>query len=242
MDGIAGQDNATAAVSGLLHQLYQSQHGLIKHALNRFEGSSSQKFNKFSILWQIFIDSINDERAKDILWILDGVEECEAQSLRQFMKALSDFFELHTDTDSSRRTCNLKIVLLSRPSSRIQQALGLFADKDMGNIRPSSNKFRLTGEDENEALTTDILRFARSKIDELTLASVLPETVLETLEQGLIAGADFTFLWISLIIKVIEDSTLNGISVAQLQRILNTANLDNVYQQLLEGPCRAFPS
>ncbi|KAL7960849.1 hypothetical protein V8C34DRAFT_312462 [Trichoderma compactum] len=236
MDSIAGQDNATAAVSGLLHQLYRSQHGLIKHALNKLEGNLSHV--RFSTLWQILVDSINDDNAKDVLWVLDGVEECEAQSLRQFMRALSALFEPQTATKGTLRNCNLKVVLLSRPSSLIQQALGLFSEKDSVNGH-LSNKLRLSGEDENQALTVDILRFAHSKINELTLASALPENVLKRLQERLIAGADFTFLWISLVIKVVEDSTLNGISVVQLEKILNTTNLDNIYQQLLEGPSRA---
>lgn len=243
MDGIGRQDNASAAVSALLHQMYCSQHGLIKYAMRKFEGAPTHVGNRFSTLWSILIDSINDSGAEDVLWVLDGLDECEEQSLRQFIRALSSFFDSHTATDSRVSSCSLKIILLSRPSSLIQQFLGLFTDKDLLHVNRDNrrNRFRLAGEDENQAITTDIVRFAQWKVGELASASALPGNVLERLHKRLVAGADFTFLWISLVIKMVEDSTVNGISVAQLEKILNTTNLNDVYRHLLEGTCRAFP-
>ena len=239
MDGIAGQDNASLAVSALMHQLYASQHGLIKHAMKKFEETPPRIFNKLTTLWSILANSIDDEDAKDVLWILDGLDECDPQSLRQFMKSLSAYFDSNDNGRNRRSRNSVKIILLSRPSSLIQQVLGLFAAKDLP--RGTSNKIRLVGEDETKALMGDILRFARWKNDELASASALPDEILARMHERLVAGADFTFLWISLVIKMIEDSTVNGISVAQLLKILDATNLDDVYLHFLESASRALP-
>lgn len=160
MDGIAGQDNASAAVSALLHQLYRSQHSLIKHTTRKFNGAPAYVLKTFSTLWPILVDSINDAGANDVLWILDGLDECETQSLRRLIKALSTYFDTRTATGNRASRCSLKIILLSRPSSLIQQVLGLFSEKESSQF-DNANKFRLAGENENLALTSDILRFAQ---------------------------------------------------------------------------------
>ncbi|KAH7146440.1 hypothetical protein EDB81DRAFT_584616, partial [Dactylonectria macrodidyma] len=237
MDGVGNQDNASATVSALLHQLYHSQHGLISHALKKFEGTPSHVFGRFSTLWPVLVSSVDDASANDIVWVLDGLDECEPKSLRQFITTFSNFFDSRSSTESQLSKTSLKIILLSRPNSLMQQILGLFADKDLIRVE-HNNKFRLAGEDESQAITADILQFAQRKINDLASASALPGEVLERLEKRLVVGADFTFLWISLVIKMVEDSTVNGISVAGVESILNTSSLDDVYRHLLLGTSR----
>ncbi|KAK7417462.1 hypothetical protein QQX98_004582 [Neonectria punicea] len=239
MDGVGNQNNASAAISALLHQLYQSQHGLIAHAMKKFEGTPGHIFTRFSTLWPILVNSIDDAKTRDIVWVLDGLDECESKSLRQFITSFKIFFDSHCSAENRLSKCSFKVILLSRPHSLIQQTLGLFTDRDL--IHPNNNKFRLSGEDESQAITTDIIRFAQWKINDLASASALPTEVLERLQGKLVVGADFTFLWISLIIKMVDDSTVNGISVAGVEAILNTTSLNDVYQHLLRGTSREFP-
>lgn len=239
-DGIAGQDNAAAAASALLHQLYHSRNDLIKQASKRLDRGSDNFFNRFSVLWSIIIETIRDNALNDIVWLLYGMEECEAHSLELMIKAISKLLDdTRPLSEQPLGNCRLKIILLSRPSSIIQNTLGLFAEVE---TTCSSNKLRLTGENETHALAADIDRFARWKINELSTALALPERVLKRLNKRLIAGADFTFLWISLVLKMVEDSALNGISMADLKRILAANSLDSLYEQLLRRPAREFPS
>ncbi len=62
-DGVASQDNAAAAISALLHQLYRSQHELIRRASKRLEGTSHHIFNSYSGVW----NPINMNEASTIL-------------------------------------------------------------------------------------------------------------------------------------------------------------------------------
>ncbi|KAL6829124.1 hypothetical protein J3E69DRAFT_364751 [Trichoderma sp. SZMC 28015] len=234
MDGVTGQNDASAAVSALLHQLYCSQNRLIKHALTRFDGTPVHVFNSFSTLWAILVNSLDDTQRKDVIWILDGLDECESRSLRQFMDSIAALIK-------RPNTTKLKIILLSRPTNQIQHSLGLFIGADMPHDS-CSNKFRLFGENECDALTADILHFAQWKIDDPALASTFPANVLTRLRERLVAGADYTFLWISLVMKMIEDSAKDGISESELGRILETKKIHDMYCHLLKGACSINPA
>lgn len=238
MDGMTGQNNAVAAASALLHQLCHARHDIFKHIARKLEGLSDNAMNKMSVLWSLLIESVGRNTDNDIVWLLDGVEECEAQSFNALIKAISNILDIQSSVGTSLRTGRLKIILLSRPSSIIQNTLGLFAD---GEVSTFGNRLRLAGENETEALAADISRFAHWKINELLSVSALPKRILEKLNERLVAGADFTFLWISLIVKMVEDSALNGISIADLESILTTTSLDAVYETLLAQPARVFP-
>lgn len=239
MDGITGQNNAVAAASALLHQLCHARHDIIKHISKKLEGLSDHAMKKMSVLWSLLVESVGCHADNDIVWLLDGVEECEAQSFNTLIKAISNILDIQSPVGHSLRTGKLKIILLSRPSSIIQNTLGLFADVE---VNAFGNRLRLAGENEAEALAADISRFAHQKIIELSSASALPQKIMEKLNKRLVAGADFTFLWISLIVKMVEDSALNGISIADLERILTTTSLDAVYETLLAHPAKALPS
>lgn len=242
MDGITGQDNAASALSALLYQLFFSQRDLMKTTSTRNDLIEGSRATSVSRLWPIVSDAISDDNANDILWILDGLDECESTSSRFFLHKLARFLKSqNSGGDGKRNKACLKIILLSRPSSVIQGELQLHSDADVSD--PGANyKIRLAMENENAALLGDIVRFARWKIDELSHTSALPAHILERLRERLVVGADFTFLWISLVIKVIEDAILNGISIASLEAILSTSGLDDVYQHLLKRPCRSLPS
>lgn len=239
MEGISGQDNAASAVSALLHQLCSMRHDLAKYASKRLDGIADSALNKLAVLWPILVESVCSNTHNDIVWVLDGIDECEAASFEILIKAVSNLFDTHSPLHKSLPKGRLKILLLSRPSNLIQNTLCLYADSN--DNKNSSNKFRLSGENEIQAIAADIARFAHWRIKELSSASVLPERILQQLQERLVAGADFTFLWISLVIKMVEDAALNGISIADLDRILATTNLDDVYEKLLAAPAKRFP-
>lgn len=99
----------------------------------------------------------------------------------------------------------------------------------------TSKKSRLIGENEGKHMLTDIAKFARHKVKQLSQTSSLSEDVLNRLDEKLLAGADFTFLWISLVMQLIEDAQMNGISAAKLDVILSTNKMDDLYERFLTG-------
>jgi hypothetical protein len=240
-EGLENQDNASKAVSALLHQLCCSQRQVIGHVVEKYTSTSTGLFNRFSSLSAILMTILKDPRTRDIVWVLDGLDECDRQSLEQLIKAVAAYFDSQPTTNGSRSSaCCFKMVILSRPHNLIQQKLHLRRKEDPLETHQEPavephNKMRLVAEEESAAIAKDTTLFVRSKIIELRENSDLFPDVLQRLEERLINGADFTFLWISLVIKLVEDTEVDGISMAQLESILNTTSLDDVYERFLSG-------
>jgi protein SERAC1 len=236
-EGLDEQDNAAAAVSALLHQLCCSQRRIITHVMSKYISRPMTVFNRFSSLWSILLLIVGDLSTRDIVWILDGLDECEKNSHEELIQAIAKFFDSSINRPARP---SFKIILLSRSHNYIQQRLRLGAHDDIENpgAQPEpdrSNIMRLTAEEENIAVAGDIALFVKSKVEELGQNSQLSINLLHRLEQRLINGADLTFLWISLVVQLVQDTATNGISVMELESILNTTELDDVYERLLAG-------
>lgn len=232
-EGLEEQDNASSAVSALLHQLYTRQHPLIRHALLRYLSTHRRNFNSFSSLWTIFTESLQDSMAHETICVIDGLDECEAKSLAQLLKGLADLLK-----PNANRRVKLKLLLLSRQNNRMETFLCLSDADDINDDKDHTsnmNRRRLIGENESKHLLSDIAKFARYKIKQLSTTSSLPIDVVERLDNKLLAGADFTFLWISLVMQLIEDVQMDGTSVTELDLVLSTNQLDDLYERLLRN-------
>lgn len=241
-EGLENQDNAHSAVSAVLHQLFSRQHRLMHHAMVKYFSMPKSSFNCFSTLWSILLATMEDPHTKGVVWILDGLDECEEKSLDELIKALADFVQSRkTVPMKARPTC--KIVLLSRPLNSIERRLRLRSGNGNHNVDPRYNEdcdsFRLSGEEESVSVAKDIAHFVVSKISDLGQQSELSTDILSRLEKRLISRADYTFLWVSLVMNIVKEAEVDGISMDQIETILATTKLEDVYEKLLSG--RASP-
>ncbi|KAL2873804.1 hypothetical protein SGCOL_011033 [Colletotrichum sp. CLE4] len=237
-EGLEHQGNAPSAVSAILHQLFSRQRRLMHHAMAKYSSMPKISFNRFSTLWSILLATMEDSNTKNVIWILDGLDECEEKSLDELIKALADFVQSRKLAPvKGRPAC--KIVILSRPLNSIERVFGLRsgnASQETG-LQYSSEcgNFRLSAEEESGSIAKDIAQFVRSKISDLGQQSGLSPDILRRLEQRLISNADYTFLWVSLVMNIVEGAEVDGISMDQIEAILATTKLEDVYEKLLSG-------
>jgi protein SERAC1 len=238
-DGFEYQNNAQSALSAILHQIYCFQPSLLKHAMAKHDTTPKRTFKQFACLQSMLMSTIEDESFRDTLCIIDGLDECEPKSRDLLVKCLATYFTIPVQSNPGGQG-PFKMVILSRPDNLIQRRLQLFGkDTTEKNYPGLQRKSRLMAEDEVIAIAKDINLFIRAKIEEFGPKSELSEDVLAKVENRLIDGADFTFLWVSLVVKLLEDAEVDGISKEQLEAILRTTNLDDVYRRLLTA--RKFP-
>ena len=238
-DGFEDQNNAQSALSAILHQIYCFQPSLLKHAMAKHATTPKRTFKQFPSLLSMLMSTIEDENLGDTLCIIDGLDECEPKSRDLLVKSLATYFTIPVQPDSGHRA-HFKMVILSRPDNLMQRRLQLFGkDTTERSVIGLQRRFRLMAEDEITAIAKDINLFIRAKIEEFGPKSELSEDVLAKVEHRLIHGADFTFLWVSLVVKLLEDAEVDGVSKEQLESILRTTDLDDVYRRLLTA--RKYP-
>jgi hypothetical protein len=226
-DDSEDQRTALFALSAILYQIFSCQPRLIKHAIGQFSTKGPQANKQFLTLWNILKDTIEDEDLLDTVCYLDGIDECEEESRKLLVECLADYFGSARQNAKNSNYSTFKILLTSRPSNAIKSAFKSLSD------------IRLKGEDETESTTFDVELVVQSRINELR-GSDLPEEVLKDLQRQLTKKADRTFLWTTLIIKLLKDAVESGVSEKELNAILESRDIDDVYERMLKG--RSYPN
>ncbi|KAI8152220.1 Vegetative incompatibility protein HET-E-1 [Colletotrichum sp. SAR 10_70] len=101
-----------------------------------------------------------------------------------------------------------------------------------GARRQSYEMMRLRAEDETESISDDVSRVVAAKIEDL-IDRGLPIGLLKSLQAELVKRADRTFLWVSLVLSLLEEKVESGASRRDLDGILNTRDIFSVYSELL---------
>lgn len=214
------QRNSIHALSAILHQIFCLQPILLKHAVSEQSKKGHARIRQFHALWNIFKATIEDEEANSTVCFIDGLDECEEFSRDELTRALAEYFALGQNHLARRQY--LKIFITSRPNNSIKE------------IFENRLDLRLKGEDETELISQDVELVVQANVKGLA-SSGLPQQLLNNLQQQLIEGADRTFLWVTLIIKLLKDASRRGATEEELDAIIRSRDIDAVYARLLEG-------
>ncbi|KKY33581.1 putative nacht-ank domain protein transcript variant [Diaporthe ampelina] len=213
------QNDATHAISAILHQLYTAQPWLLRQVVSQFLDQGKDILRSFNSLWKLLDISTTDPSSRDVILVFDGLDECEPSTRQQLLKSLTRFY-------SSREVSSLtsppfvKTIIASRPGNDIKHAF---------DILPT---IRLRGEDEPEAISQDVELVIEHHIENATRRGI-PREVLADVRAGLIKGADRTFLWTTLVIDLLE--TKKGASKRELIDILDArGDIFQIYDRLLD--------
>ena len=209
------RNTAVTIMRGIIHQWLTFHPHLAQHLKNHFEGSESTKYtiSSFVSLWRLFLTLLHQSRSCQVVCVLDGLDECEKESLKLLLNALGDYSSKYDDAQIS----NLKLILLSRPQpSLLENKLG------------QSHRIRL--DDSETEVGKDVEKYIYAKVAELESEQNLSETMLFEIRQALIAGAEGTFLWVGFVAD-----ELKGRSWVKIQEILRRVpkGLGGIYQRLL---------
>ena len=215
------QKSATFALCALLHQLFLRRPLLIEHAKREFTSIGQTLVREFYALWEVFTATITSPACQNVFIIIDGLDECDSSTRRKFMEVLIRFYT-KLDQQSTVNNC-IKTIITSRPYRSIEQHFH------------NSPTIRIKTEDDISTIENDIQLVVKAKINELKSFWKLPDILQATLEDRLIQGADRTFLWVSLILNLLAETTDS--SERDLIAIINSlpSDLNAVYEQILKG-------
>ncbi|EFQ99445.1 hypothetical protein MGYG_08979 [Nannizzia gypsea CBS 118893] len=127
--------------------------------------------------------------ASQVVCVLDGLDECEKESLRQLLDAVVN----HLSKSEENVTPQLKFIILSRPQPAILESkLGEFQQIQL-NISDTE-------------ISHDVERYIFAKVAELASEQNLSKEMIAQVQQALLAGADGTFLWVGFVVNELQDS------------------------------------
>ncbi|KAM5344762.1 hypothetical protein ACJ41O_010624 [Fusarium nematophilum] len=218
----AEQKDAFHALQAILRQLLLQCQRLVRVVS---PGPNERRLDSLHDLWKAF------------------VRLCHRQKLLAGLIS-THFSGTISDTTMSQKSARLKLLVASRPdtafkvlfdkSSRQPESRGSEGSEGSERRRPQASMIRLRGEDEIEAITDDVSVVIKSDMEELEHQG-LPSDALVNIQEQLIARADRTFLWVTLILNLLKERVEAGASRRELDDILQSRDIDMVYSQLLSG-------
>lgn len=210
------RNTAVTIMRGIIHQWLNFHPHLAQHIKNSFEGSETTKYtiSSFVSLWRLFLTMLQQRGSCQVVCVLDGLDECEKESLEQLLDALGDY--LSKCEDKSRPS--LKLILLSRPQpALLESKLGRY--------------HRIKLDDSDVEISNDVERYIFAKVAELASEQNLSEEMILQVRQALLAGAEGTFLWVGFV-----TNELKGRSWRKMNEILRGVpkGLGGIYRRLLQ--------
>ena len=213
------RNTATAILRGLIFQLLQARRHLFTHILPSYQIQKESLFSpsSFQTLWRIFETMLHDHALDRIYCVLDGLDECEEDSV--FM-ILDKFKELFMTNPQGSRTFHFNLIITSRDvPDVIPQLLSGFP------------RIRLDPDAETE-VNEDIDRFIKVKVKELSILKKYPPQLREYISETFRERAQGTFLWVGIVAN-----ELRNYSNTEVVKYLNEfpPGLNEVYARILFG-------
>lgn len=210
------RNTALTIMRGIIHQWIDLHPHLAQYIKNSFEGTETTKYtvSSFVSLWRVFLTLLRQSGSSQVVCVLDGLDECEKESLRHLLDAVGNYLSNSREKSKPR----LKLILLSRPQPAI-------SENKLGQYR------QIKLDDSDTEISHDVERYIFAKVTELASEQNLSEEMAAQVQQALMAGADNTFLWVGFVAN-----ELQGRSWGEINEILHRVpkGLGGVYQRLLQ--------
>ncbi|KAI1178591.1 ankyrin repeat protein [Nemania sp. FL0916] len=210
------RNTAVTIMRGIIHQWLNLHPHLAQHIKTYFDGSETTKYtiSNFVSLWRLFLIMLRESGSCRVVCVLDGLDECEKDSLKLLLDAIRDYL---TNSDGAS-SLKLKLIFLSRPRPELLETM-------LGRYR------RIKLDDSDIEVGKDVERYIFAKVAELAADQTLSEDMLLQVRQSLMAGAEGTFLWVGFVAN-----ELKGRSWHKIKDILRGVpkGLGGIYRRLLQ--------
>ncbi|RPA99913.1 hypothetical protein L873DRAFT_1827852 [Choiromyces venosus 120613-1] len=210
------QRSATFALCAILHQLFSQKGSLCLYAEEAFKCKGKKFTEEVDTLWNILVEAVTKGECGNVICVVDALDECEEKTLDPLIRHITRLLGPQTSH------IPLKFLVTSRPYHKIEMRLG-----------SPETTIRLKGEDEVNALTADVTRVIDKGIEKLESYWERPGG-LGYLRNLLESSADRTFLWVSLVLEILNDSEDD--STEEFTNIATTAprDLAELYTKILD--------
>lgn len=214
-ESIKSQRDGKAILRSLIHQILTTQRKLIRHVKVAYDIQGPHLVDNFNELWRIFMAITTDKGSGSISIIIDAVDECEESTRVELLMRIATLIREAQSMTSSGSRC-IKFLLTSRPLISRQYPLS-----------------HLQIEDLDQNTVQDLRLVIQRKIEGIAQRTKCRPETREYLESTLYFKADRTFLWVSLVLRLMEKTPLA--SQKDFQRIVEDLpkGLAAIYERFL---------
>jgi ankyrin repeat protein len=232
-DGTAGKDDPKHVLQGLLFQIFREKPVLLRHARKAFdlklppcgylEGSPCAfKGWDMSSLCDIFKSITTDPQAGRIICVLDSLDECRPDCKNDLTK-LIETFEMGAGSEAD--SVHPPLILISaRPSNLISNALRRRPDVTLDTEAGTDGDVRLV-------ISTTLTKLQEQRGFSDEIRKKMENYLVGNARTG---NANRTFLWVSVVLKVLNDSASSSADALLKKMEAQPIKLEELYENSLE--------
>ncbi|KAH8707636.1 hypothetical protein GQ44DRAFT_830877 [Phaeosphaeriaceae sp. PMI808] len=206
------QKNEVTALASIVHQILTSEPDLTQAALRKYITTGSL-FTEFEALSSLFRDLVSDPRLGRLLLVLDAIDECNQDGIQRLLYLLQSL-----PTPFVR----LKVIVTGRSYPYIRRSLS------------GTSVLRIRMEESLEQISIDVEYMITARVSRWAQSrQISNERLVEGMQRKLRNRADRTFLWVSLVLDILDDSEED--SIWEIEQIISCtpADLDSLYEKIL---------
>ena len=215
--------DGSKAIRAFLHQLVMQQPWLYRYLEEDFENKSDAFLSDINALWALFVKAATHSSSREVICVLDALDECEAISRRVITAKILRLFSCRFG-DSGKPA--LKMIVTSRPEFRIE--------RDFKLLTRSCSEVRLRGEDESDHIGREIDIVIHHKVSALAQMMGLSTADQTALVKNLTKSTHRTYLWLYLIFDDIESRlSFNSEDISSISSTV-PRNVKEAYTAILQ--------
>ncbi|KAI1734075.1 WD40-repeat-containing domain protein [Xylaria scruposa] len=215
------RNSAVNIIEGILRQIYSWQPELLSHfdSCAKDLGGMTNSDWKFSTLWNVLDNTIEDPKFQPSYFIVDGIDECDDTSVSRFLKRL--------------RRMNFQLEHETSPRTKVQW---LITSRDEGIISREFGEFQpekaliISLEDNSEEVQKSVEQYISDRVRKLALKEGYDRDLQATVEDYLRKHANGTFLWVAIVCEELKGQPADVVEEA-IRRF--PSGLTKLYKRIL---------
>ncbi|KAJ5415092.1 hypothetical protein N7465_003787 [Penicillium sp. CMV-2018d] len=224
-DGDERRVSATDALCALLHQLFTHDPTgtLIQNAVISHKNHGENLAHNFSELWRLFIQCVDSPELGEVVCVLDALDECKSDSMRQFLRKLKEFY---SKPRLPSATSKLKFLVTSRPYDSLEASFQDF---------PNTTAFlHFDGDDKSAEISNDIDLVIDAKLQKV--ARNFKERDRQIISKEIKDKKNRTYLWLHLTFDIIEQSPSEYSRRSDIKELLSVlpSEVSDAYEKILD--------
>lgn len=176
----------------------------------------TEDFTSWQVLWEVFLEVLDRCTRPRVYIVIDALDECQGDDMAGFLKLI-----VRNGLDHPKK---IRWLLTSRPSDVAERAL-----------IPGHEQMQVSLELNSDSVSQSVQAYVSHKVDELSHQNRYNDTLRNELKIHLSSKAEGTFLWVSLVCKVLEEVSRDSV-LALIQQF--PTGLHALYSQKLRDLLR----
>jgi ankyrin repeat protein/nucleoside-triphosphatase THEP1 len=208
--------DVSALLRALIFQIVTRRRKLLRVVRKASDRGGMQILRQFDALWDIFVQIACDSRVASISVIIDGIEGYDRKTQTRLIGRISELLK-------SEPAMRVKFFITSRPTAPAFQSI----DANSGQV------LVLRLENEQQMIGEDVNMLIHQRLEAVTRRGNCKPSTRDELEKILISKAGRTFLWVSLVLPLLEDRLVLGPTDIESIAAQLPPDLALIYERLL---------